>query len=104
MPNMGSVVTSSDPNWPSASSLLIERPVEGRRNVGLLGISTYATSVTPRSSASTPAAIRDALGRFSTWSYSDGHDIAESVSLVDFGDVDAPDGPGGGERVASAMA
>jgi formiminoglutamase len=97
------VVTSSDPNWPSAAALLSERPVEGRRNVGLLGISTFATSVTPRSSTSTPAAIRAALAHYSTWTYSDGHDIAESVALVDYGDVDAPDEIGGAERVAAAM-
>ena len=103
MPNMDGVAPSSDPNWPSAASLLTDRPIEGRRNVGLIGVSTYATSLTPRSSTSTPAAIRAALERYSTWSYSDAHDVAETVSLVDFGDVDAPDGPGGGERVAEAM-
>ena len=70
---MGTWRPTSDPNWPSAATLLSDRPVEGRRNVGLLGISTYATSVTPRSSTSTPAAIRAALERYSTWSYSDGH-------------------------------
>jgi len=53
-------------------------------------ISTYATSVTARSSRSTPAAIRAALERYSTWSFSEALDIAESVGLVDFGDVDSP--------------
>jgi formiminoglutamase len=100
---MGSVATYSDSNWPSAASLLSDRPLEGRRNVGLLGISTYATSLTKRSSTSTPAAIRAALERYSTWTYSDGHDLAESVALVDFGDVDLPDEPGGDQRVARAM-
>jgi formiminoglutamase len=98
------VSTYSDSNWPSAASLLSERPVDGRRNVGLLGIPTFATSLSARSSTSTPAAIRAALQRYSTWTYSDAHDLAESVALVDFGDVDRPDEPGGDERVASAMA
>ena len=101
---MGAVATTSDPNWPSAATLLSERPVKGRRNVGLLGISTYATSVSPRSATSTPAAIRAALERYSTWSFSEAIDIAESVGLVDFGDVSAPDAEGGAERVAVAMA
>jgi formiminoglutamase len=101
---MGAVATTSDPNWPSAATLLSERPVKGRRNVGLLGISTYATSVTPRSATSTPAAVRAALERYSTWSFSEAIDIAESVGLVDFGDVIAPDAEGGAERVAVAMA
>ena len=92
---MGTVATTSDPNWPSAATLLSERPVEGRRNVGLLGISTYATSVTARSATSTPAAIRSALERYSTWSYSEAIDLAEHVRLVDFGDVDSPDAAGG---------
>jgi formiminoglutamase len=101
---MGNVATTSDPNWPSAATLLSARPVEGRRNVGLLGISTYATSVTERSSTSTPAAIRGALERYSTWSFSEAIDLAEHVGLVDFGDVDAPDAAGGAQRVADALA
>jgi formiminoglutamase len=100
---MGNVAYTRDPNWPSAATLLHERPVEGLRNVGLIGISTYATSVSERSSTSTPAAIRGALERYSTWSYSEAHDIAESVGLVDFGDVESPDAEGGFDRVASAM-
>jgi len=35
--------------------------------------------------------IRAALERYSTWSFSEALDIAESVGLVDFGDVDSPD-------------
>jgi formiminoglutamase len=100
---MGSVATANDPNWPSAATLLVDRPREGRRNVGLIGISTYATSLSERSATSTPAAIRAALERYSTWSFSEAHDLAESVALVDFGDVDAPDAHGGLERVARAM-
>ena len=100
---MGSVANSNDPNWPSAATLLATRPVEDRRNVGLIGISTYATSVSARSATSTPTAIRAALERYSTWSFSEAHDLAESVALVDFGDVDAPDAEGGAARVAEAL-
>lgn len=103
MRNMGNVVSSRDPNWPSAATMLYDHPLEGRRNVGLLGISTYATSVTERSATSTPAAIRSALERYSTWSFTEMVDLAESVALVDFGDVDAPDAEGGAQRVAEAM-
>jgi formiminoglutamase len=101
---MGRVATPNDSNWPSAATLLVDRPVEGRRNVGLLGISTYLTSLSERSATSTPAAIRAALWRYSTWSFSEALDIAESVALVDFGDVESPDARGGSERVATAMA
>ena len=101
VPNMGPVAKKDDPNWPSAATLLTNAPREGRRNVGLLGVHTYATSVSPRSSASTPKAIRKALARYSTWSFSDGVDLAEYVALVDYGDVKDPDGVPA--RVARAL-
>jgi formiminoglutamase len=104
MRNMVSVAYPNDPNWPSAATLLADRPVDGKRNVGLLGVSTFATSVSPRSSLSTPKAVRAALERYSTWSFSDALDLAEHVALVDYGDVDDPDGAGGGDRVAQALA
>jgi len=104
MRNMDSVATTNDSKWPSAATLLHAEPVLGLRNVALLGVSTYATSVSMRSASSTPAAIRQALQRFSTWSFEDGVDLAESVALVDHGDVDDPDGEGGSERVATALA
>jgi formiminoglutamase len=101
---MGIVAYPDDPNWPSATTMLASRPVDGKRNVGLLGVSTFATSVSPRSSVSTPKAVRVALERYSTWSFSDAIDLAEHVALVDYGDVDDPDGAGGDERVAHALA
>jgi formiminoglutamase len=88
---MDLVTTTPDPNWPSANTLLRAAPDRTRRNVGLLGIPTFATSVTPRSALSTPSAIRAALARFSTWSYSDMADLADTMCLVDYGDVTDPD-------------
>lgn len=85
------MTTTPDPNWPSANTLLRAAPDWTRRNVGLLGIPTFATSVTPRSALSTPSAIRAALARFSTWSYSDMADLADTMCLVDYGDVTDPD-------------
>jgi formiminoglutamase len=99
---MESVTTTSDPLWPSAATLLQSAPDPQRRNVGLLGISTFATSVTPRSALSSPDAVRSALARYSTWSYSDMFDLADTMCLVDYGDVSDPDGDGGSERVLEA--
>jgi formiminoglutamase len=96
--------TSTDSLWPSAASLLRGEPIVGRRNVALLGVSTYLTSVSARSSTSTPAAIRAALERYSTWSFHGRFDLAENVVIVDHGDVEDPDGEGGHERVAAALA
>jgi len=101
---MGFVATPSDPNWPSGASLLVKTPHPERRNVGLLGIPTFATSVTPRSAGDTPGAIRSALSRFSTWSFSDDVDLADHVALVDYGDVENPDGHDGFDRVRDAVA
>lgn len=98
---MGPVTT--DPHWPSAASLLGDQPVAGRRLVSLIGVSTYLTSVTPRSWHSTPEAVREALERYSTWSYRDGVDLADVVCVVDRGDVFDPDGEDANARVAAAM-
>ena len=72
--------------------------------MALLGVPTFERSVTPRSAASTPAAVRKALERFSTYSWMDEVDLADCVDVVDYGDVERPDGPEGMERVAMAVA
>jgi len=97
------VSAANDPNWPSAATLLRPTPLAGRRTISLLGVSTFATSVSPRSATSTPQAVRAALGKFSTWSFRDRVDVAEDVVLVDHGDVADPDGEGGHERVVTAF-
>ena len=97
-------MTTIDSRWPSATTLVTPRPLAHRRNVALVGVSTFATSITPRSASSTPAAVRRALGRFSTWSFADGVDLGDVVALVECGDVVDPDGDDGRERVAAAMA
>jgi formiminoglutamase len=98
------VATTRDPKWPPAAALVHAVPQPERRNVALVGVPTHATSVSPRSSTSTPAAVREALARYSTWSYSDRVDLVDAVALVDYGDVEDPDGEGGRDRVAAAMA
>jgi formiminoglutamase len=97
------VATTHDTRWPSGASLLRGAPQRDRCNVGLLGISTYATSVSPRSATSTPGAVRDALERYSTWSFSDEVDLADAICVVDYGDVADPEAPGGIERVRDAI-
>lgn len=83
-------------NWPPASSLLSPTALEGRTAVHLLGAHTYATSVTPRSATSTPAAIRAALARYSTYLFDEDCDLRDLVSVVDHGDIDDPDHAGAG--------
>lgn len=85
---MGKMSSSADVHWPPAASLLGNFP---KAPVALLGLHTYATSVTPRSAHSTPDAIRTALARYSTWSYEDGADIATGGGIWDLGNVDQAD-------------
>jgi formiminoglutamase len=95
------VATTLESQWPSAATLLHSRLVSEKKNVALLGVPTFATSLSKRSSISTPEAIRHALERYSTWSFLDRVDLASCVVLVDYGDVADPDGDDGGERVTA---
>ncbi|HUY42149.1 MAG TPA: arginase family protein [Acidimicrobiales bacterium] len=96
------MATSHDPLWPAASTLLNAPARE--RSVALIGVSTYATSLTPRSALSSPAAIRDALERYSTWSVAQRSDLGEFVSVRDLGDVASPDEHDGHQRLAEMLA
>ncbi|HEY5302643.1 MAG TPA: agmatinase family protein [Acidimicrobiales bacterium] len=100
------MVNAPDPQWPSAASLLGTDggPAPERRGVvSLLGAHTYTTSLTPRSSEPTPAAVRAALARFSTWSFEDQSDLLDSVVVRDHGDVEFPDTDEGAARLANAF-
>jgi formiminoglutamase len=98
------VAAANDSNWPSAATLVHPTPRDEKRTVSLFGVSTFATSLSPRSATSTPQAVRSALEKFSTWSFRDRVDLGDDVVLIDHGDVEDPDGPGGHERVAAALA
>jgi formiminoglutamase len=100
------VVNAPDSQWPSAASLLVtpDEPTPGRRAVvSLLGAHTFTTSLTPRSSESTPAAIRAALARFSTWTFEDQRDLLDSIVVHDHGDIEGPDTDEGAAQLANAF-
>jgi formiminoglutamase len=78
-------------------------PRDGVTHAALLGIPTFATSVTPRSSRSTPEAVREALERYSTYSWLDEVELLDVLDVLDHGDVADPDGTGGRGRVAEAI-
>jgi len=71
-------------------------------DVALLGVPGHLTSLSPTRADATPAAVRDALRRYSTWSTAHGVDVA-TLTACDLGDVPAPDGPDGETRVAQAV-
>lgn len=71
-----------DPLWPRAGSW--PAPVPGERaDIALAGIPTHARSLSPTQAHLTPAAVRDALRRYSLHT--------EGLRVVDAGDAPDPD-------------
>jgi len=95
----------TDPLWPRAGERLLPADAGSSNicDIALLGIPACKRSLSPTGADRTPAAVRTALMRYSTWSGSHGVDVADLVAL-DYGDADDPDGYGGEARVAAAAA
>ena len=92
-----------DPRWPRAAGWLAAGPGTGDVDLAVLGIPTYATSLSPTGAHATPAAVRRALQRLSTWAPSRGVDVGSVLAPLDVGNVDDPDlGDEGEWRVATA--
>jgi len=94
-----------DTLWPRAGHWIapVDPAAASSCDLALLGIPAHATSITPSQADTTPAAVRDALLRYSTWSGSHGVDLSD-LRVIDFGDVADPDGADGEARVAEAVA
>nr|WP_201471465.1 arginase family protein [Microbacterium hydrocarbonoxydans] len=92
---------SHDDLWPRAGSW---SPVQGRDDADavLLGVPTWRTSLSPTGAHATPAAIRDAVTRYSaTVMGPPVIDLAEALRVLDAGDISEPDGDDG---IASTVA
>ncbi|HYT09480.1 MAG TPA: arginase family protein [Mycobacteriales bacterium] len=72
-----------------------------RVDLAVLGIGTWRTSVSPTGAQATPAAVRLALARYSTYAASLEIDLADRLVAVDLGDVDDPDADE--DRAAAAV-
>lgn len=99
---------ANDPLWPRASNWIKpaeeNAPLDGRpADLALLGVGTHLTSISPTGADATPAAVREALQRYSTYSAAHCVDVADLVA-IDLGDVDDPDGDAGELRVMDAAA
>lgn len=92
---------TDDPRWPRAAAWLAAGSLPA--DLALLGVPASRTSISPTGADATPAAIRAALGRYSTYAWSTGMDVGALVAH-DAGDVDDPDGPGGEDRTSDAVA
>lgn len=77
---------AEDAKWPRAHSLITiaDSPV------GLIDVPASKTSISQTNADQTPKAIREALLRYSTYSYSTGKDLS-SLSVQDLGAIKDPD-------------
>ncbi|MFS0894787.1 arginase family protein [Microbacterium sp. 179-I 3D3 NHS] len=96
---------SYDALWPRAGSW--GPPVDGDQvDLALVGIPTHRLSLSPSNAHKTPAAIREALRRYSAHVATDdrrslGRVLDDDLRIFDFGDVEDPDSELG-ESVATA--
>ena len=88
----------NDPNWPRANSLLKSSKTE----LAIIGVRASATALSPTTAHLTPAAIRGALAKFSTFAGSTDTELQTS-GITDLGDVASPDHADGEARVAQAV-
>jgi formiminoglutamase len=106
---------SHDPLWPRAGGwpALAELAVGASVDLAILGVPAWRTSLSPTGAHATPAAIREALRRYSPALMPDRTRAAEGVSephdlgelrFADAGDIDEPDGPAGEARTVAAVA
>lgn len=92
---------ADDPRWPRASAWLAQQcadPID----IAVLGVPAFRTSISETQANTTPAAIRAALSRYSTYSWAHDLDVAD-LRVRDLGDVNEPDGSEGEARVMGAV-
>ena len=84
---------SKDALWPSAASWLAPAGAS-QSDLGLFGVLASETSISATGANTTPAEIRVALARYSTYSWSQNKDLRD-LSFADFGDSETPDSTAG---------
>lgn len=96
---------TEDALWPRASAWLqaADENQSHSYDLGLIGIPAHLTSISPTDAHTTPAAIRAALARYSTYNWSTETDISV-LSFADFGDVVEPDSLEGEARTSALAA
>ncbi|MFJ4161339.1 arginase family protein [Microbacterium testaceum] len=95
---------SVDPLWPRAGDWPAPDDKTAPDAV-LLGVPAWRTSLSPTGAGETPAAVREALRRFSpTVLGPPPLDLSAALNIADAGDVDDPDGRDGEARVRAAVA
>jgi formimidoylglutamase len=93
---------SFDPLWPRAGDWPAFNGA--RADAAILGVPAHKTSLSPTGADATPAAIREALRRYSpTLIGPPPVDLAHALTIVDAGDVVDPDGPEGERAVRTRV-
>ena len=92
-----------DQFWPRAGHWLEVGSTVEKTDITVVGIGAHLTSLTPTGADKTPDAIRQALFKYSTYSWAHDIDIA-SVSVRDVGNIPDPDWEEGEARVFAKMA
>lgn len=90
----------NDPKWPRAGQLL--RTGLDRADVAVLGIPAHTTSLSPTNAHYTPAAVRNALLRYSTYAADVDVDL-QNLTILDAGDVEKPDSESGEQRTSDTV-
>ena len=97
---MSAATLPDDPKWARAHTLFSTS--NSSADVALIGVPAHESSISKTSAHLTPAAIRDALARYSTFSTSADIDLVGNT-FTDLGDVQSPDGTEGHARVKLAV-
>ena len=97
---MSAAALPHDPKWARATTLFSSS--NGDADIALIGVPAHLSSISATSAHLTPAAIRSALARYSTFSTSADIDLVGNT-FTDLGDVQSPDGTEGHARVKAAV-
>lgn len=102
------VALAHDPLWPRTGDFPSPHDVDGWLDVAIVGIPSWRTSLTPGGTGETPAAVRDALRRYSAFLAPDrdagGAADLGGLRIADFGDADEPHGEQGERRARDLVA
>lgn len=95
---------SVDPLWPRAGSWPAPDGTDAAWDAVLLGVPTWRTSLSATGANETPAAVRDALRRYSaTVLQPEPVDLSDALRVADAGDIAEPDGPEGEDAVRTRV-
>ena len=97
---MSAATLPHDPKWARADTLFSTS--NSSADVALIGVPAHESSISATNAHLTPAAIRGALARYSTFSTSADIDLVGNT-FTDLGDVQSPDGTEGHARVKLAV-